>query len=189
MLDLKQPLYGIVGYVLDADECAQFIEKLRDVADEPAPITTGAGFELITNIRNNSRLIVDDETVAAGLWSRIKEYIPRQMHEWSAHGLNERFRLYRYLTGQKFAPHYDGAFVRNDDEVSMLTVLFYLDDEMEGGATDLIDFEVVVRPKRGRLLFFQHHTLHEGCEVLAGRKCVLRTDVMYRNPLVSASRS
>jgi hypothetical protein len=35
------------------------------------------------------------------------------------------------------------------------------------------------RPERGTALVFVHHQLHEGASVRSGRKCVLRTDVMY----------
>lgn len=36
--------------------------------------------------------------------------------------------------GQQFAPHYDGAFSR-EDETSLLTFIVYLNDVKEGGHT------------------------------------------------------
>jgi predicted 2-oxoglutarate/Fe(II)-dependent dioxygenase YbiX len=95
-------------------------------------------------------------------------------------GANERFRCYRYDVDQRFAPHYDGAFVRNDDERSLLTFMVYLNEDFRGGETHFHDFDVRVTPKTGMALLFQHHQTHEGRYVNAGVKYALRTDVMYR---------
>ena len=40
--------------------------------------------------------------------------------------------------------------------------------------------EVVIKPRTGSSLFFQHPIIHEGSEVLAGVKYVVRTDLVYR---------
>jgi hypothetical protein len=52
-----------------------------------------------------------------------------------------------------------------------------LNDDFDGGETLFED--VTIEPERGMALIFAHGYLHEGGEVLAGRKYVLRTDVMY----------
>jgi len=95
-------------------------------------------------------------------------------------GANERFRCYRYDIDQRFAPHYDGAFIRNDTERSHLTFMVYLNEGFGGGATEFHDFGITVVPKTGMALLFQHFLLHEGCFVTSGLKYALRTDVMYR---------
>lgn len=95
-------------------------------------------------------------------------------------GANERFRCYRYDVDQRFAPHYDGAFARNDDERSLLTFMVYLNESFRGGETHFHDFDVRVTPKTGMALLFQHFLLHEGRYVNEGVKYALRTDVMYR---------
>jgi len=48
---------------------------------------------------------------------------------------------------------------------------------MEGGETKFGDLSI--RPKTGTLLIFTHDLYHEGAEVTAGVKNVLRSDVMY----------
>lgn len=84
------------------------------------------------------------------------------------------------------------------DRVSQMTFLLYLNDEFDGGATRFfIDpvrprlgeaaqcrQTVCVSPEQGSVLCFFHgnHTLspwHEGGELAAGTKYVLRTDVLY----------
>jgi hypothetical protein len=92
-------------------------------------------------------------------------------------GLNERLRYYRYTPGQRFAWHYDGAFGRDNGELSLLTFMIYLNDGYEGGATQFESLAVVGR--QGSALLFEHELLHEGGEVTAGIKYVLRSDVMY----------
>ena len=47
-----------------------------------------------------------------------------------------------------------------------------------GGETTFETQNIV--PAQGMALFFLHHLAHKGQPVLAGRKYVLRTDVMYR---------
>ena len=63
----------------------------------------------------------------------------------------------------------------------------YLNEGYQGGETNFIHrFEpgkkVPCKPKTGMVLIFQHDLLHEGSELLKGRKYTLRTDVMYRRP-------
>jgi hypothetical protein len=60
---------------------------------------------------------------------------------------------------------------------SFLTVILYLNEGYAGGETRFGD--LAVRPRAGMALLFPHELRHEGAEVTAGVKCVLRTDVMY----------
>lgn len=117
---------------------------------------------------------------------------------WRPAGLNECLRFCRYNPGGFFRAHCDGVFRRSEDEMSLFTCMFYLDGAMEGGATRFLhldgeqrlgpapDDEVLasVAPEPGLcLLFFQPGLLHEGEDLRAGVKHILRTDVMYcRDP-------
>lgn len=92
--------------------------------------------------------------------------------------LNERFRIYRYTEGQRFAWHRDGSFRRSTDEESYYTLMVYLNEGFEGGRTEFAD-HAVVEPATGRALVFYHPLLHQGAPVVRGTKYVLRTDVMY----------
>ena len=68
--------------------------------------------------------------------------------------------------------------------------MVYLGGECEGGDTVIYIQDdgltlpegtaVRVKPETGKALVFFHYLLHEGTPVTAGRKYVLRTDVMYR---------
>ena len=178
-LDHRAPLVFTVPDVLLASECEDVVGKVEEAGFDAAPITTAAGFVMRPDIRNNTRVMFDDVDLAAELFARIRGAVPGQLFDRRAVGVNERFRCYRYEPGQRFAPHYDGAFRRSPTERSELTFMIYLNDEFTGGQTAFHDFDVTVRPKTGMALVFQHQLLHEGCVVTSGVKYVLRSDVMY----------
>ena len=104
------------------------------------------------------------------------------MHDgaWRFHAVNERFRFYKYEPGQRFKLHHDGCFARSDDEASFLTFMIYLNEPEDGGETSFPELDLLVPAKTGHALFFQHSLLHEGTELKAGLKYVLRSDLMYR---------
>ncbi|MEM1261416.1 MAG: 2OG-Fe(II) oxygenase [Pseudomonadota bacterium] len=163
---------------LSAEECQALIERGEDLGFGVAPINTTSGHVVASQIRNNGRAMVDDRGLADTLWSRFQEHAPRNVDGWTAIGLNERFRFYRYDQYQIFRWHSDGRFTRNEREESRYTLMFYLNDGFEGGFTDFRSFKVY--PAQGMALCFHHPLLHEGATVSSGRKYVLRTDVMYR---------
>lgn len=164
-------------------ECAGFVTQSEQAGYEEATITTAAGFVMNKNVRDNARLILDDTELAARLWQRAEPFLPRRIRNWQAVGFNGRFRFYRYYPGQKFAPHWDGCFQRDNNERSQLTFMVYHNDDFVGGETRFyLDNglpRLEVKPERGMALVFVHRQLHEGAAVVQGRKYVLRTDVMY----------
>lgn len=163
---------------LSKQECRDLIARGESCGFDDAPINTSSGQALASEVRNNSRVMLDDTELAASLWLRCKEFAPAVGDGWSAVGLNERFRLYRYDQYQMFRWHSDGRFTRSDIEESRYTFMVYLNDDYEGGATDFRTFKVF--PVQGMALCFRHPLSHEGTLVSLGRKYVLRTDVMYK---------
>jgi hypothetical protein len=161
-----------------ADECNACIQLAESTGFADAPINTAFGPQLRRDVRNNTRVIIDDIVRAEELWKRSTDYVPKFLGDWCAIGVNERFRYYRYDIGQQFNWHYDGAFERPNGEMSKLTFMVYLNDGFEGGETSFEGAEIV--PKTGMALFFIHQIRHKGQPVIKGRKYVLRTDVMYR---------
>lgn len=163
--------------VLTPDECQELIALTEAKGYEAAPITTASGFVLRPEIRNNSRVIIDDPAQADLLWPRVRDEVPGFLRGRQAIGLNERFRFYRYDPGERFAPHQDGAYRRDNGEQSHLTFMVYLNDGFDGGETKFHEAEIT--PKTGMALIFEHQLRHEGAAVRTGRKYVLRSDVMY----------
>lgn len=191
----KEPLAGddvflIHGFLTPA-ECADLVARTEAIGYGPAPLTTAAGPVMASEVRNNDRVMVDDPARAAALWDRARGFFPPR-DGCPAVGLNERFRFYRYDPGERFRPHTDGYFARTGAR-SKLTFMIYLSGECDGGETIIyIDAddglplpdgtELRVPPEPGKVLAFRHDLLHEGAAVRAGRKYVLRSDVMYLDP-------
>jgi predicted 2-oxoglutarate/Fe(II)-dependent dioxygenase YbiX len=173
----------VIHDFLTTEECREFILLSEGEGYDNAPINSMGVAVMRPGVRNNDRVIIDDEALAGRLWERLKPFAPSPLHRREAVGLNERFRFYRYAPGQRFKLHYDGAFERVNGERSQLTFMVYLNAECEGGETrfDLRypQDEVLVKPQRGMALCFVHDLLHEGAPVRGGLKYVLRSDVMY----------
>jgi len=172
----------VLHQFLTLEECSALIERGEALGFGDAPITTSGGFVMRKDVRNNERVMVDDVELAGTLFERARPFLPERWFYWQLVGLNERFRFYRYDRGQRFAPHTDGYFERDNGERSHFTFMVYLNEGFEGGETlfDYFSHDIKVVPRTGMALVFAHKLLHEGAAVVSGRKYVLRTDVMYR---------
>lgn len=182
---LTEEIFVVPG-LMSAEECAALIARAEDIGFEEATLTSPDGPVRIAAIRDNDRVIVADEDLAAELWGLLEEIVPIEVEGMRAAGINERFRFYRYENGQQFDWHQDAAFERDNGEVSQLTLLIYLNDGFEGGETSFDDTASAdsfdpfsVTPETGLGVFFLHSVHHKGEPILSGRKYVLRTDVMY----------
>lgn len=173
-----------ISDVLMAAECDEIIAASESRGYDDAPISTAGGFVMRKDVRNNTRLMLDDPATVNRIWGKIAAFIPPQWEGWQATGLNERIRFYRYEPGQYFAWHYDGCFRRNEHEESKLTLMIYLNDDFTGGETKFsLRYpynDIVVKPIKGHALVFDHYLFHEGSAVVRGTKYVLRSDVMYK---------
>lgn len=168
---------GTIDNILSASECAEHILRSEQLGFDAAPIVSPFGEVVNTDVRNNSRTMVDDRDLAGLIWARAAEYVPVFLRGSQAIGMNERFRYYRYHPGQRFDWHADAAFRRANGEMSLLSSIMYLNDDFAGGETVVMD--KVIAPRRGMALLFKHELPHEGRPVRSGTKYVLRTDVMY----------
>lgn len=182
----KEPLAGdevfvVRGFMSD-EECDSLIGQSELRGYEAATLSMGDGGMLMTDFRDNARLIVDSPAMAERYFDRIEALLPA-LGGRRPLGLNERFRFYRYDPGQTFAPHQDYPYERSPSEASALTLMVYLTDDFTGGSTDFYHedetLRLSVKPERGMALLFRHELLHAGTRVEQGRKYVLRTDVMY----------
>lgn len=181
--------------VLSADECKRLIEAAEGVGFSPAgigPPDAHGAQRVCTRIRDSGRLISDDPAFAQLQFRRIRHHLPSIWQGRRLIGLNEQLKFLRYHPGQKFAPHYDGSFVRpGTSNRTCLTVQLYLSmDHVEGGATIFCGAGEGegkrCEPHAGRALVFQHNILHEGEEVMSGVKYAIRTDVEYSDMSVAA---
>ncbi len=123
-LDLTKPLIQTVTKLLTTKECSEWIDKIKASGTDFAPINTKDGVKIDNDVRNNKRVIFDDFELANKLYNKIKDFAPKQIHDMRFVGVNERLRCYEYQPGQRFAPHSDGVFVRNESEKVFIPLWF-----------------------------------------------------------------
>ena len=172
--------WQLIPDFLSAEECAEQIRRAEAVGFEDAPVQSFRGVVMRKDIRDNTRVMLEDPDRALWIWERLLPLFPvgLAVPGWEPVGLNERLRYYRYDPGQFFRPHSDGYFQRENGERSFLTFLVYLNDDFVGGETCFPG--EVIQPERGTALLFSHPGRHESQTVEYGRKYVLRSDVMFR---------
>ena len=162
---------------LSEKECQDLIIFSEMKGFQEAEVSLSSGSKMMKGIRNNDRLIFEDEQLAKKLWEKLETFCPEKIEDVIATGLNERFRFYRYEGGQRFKRHIDGRFKKNDFEESRITFMIYLNEDFEGGETTFD--EIQIKPKTGCALCFIHEQKHESIPIRHGVKYVLRSDVMY----------
>jgi len=176
-----------IDNVLTAEECKNLIERAESIGFEPASVRTSDGPKRITNIRNNERVVINDEQLAAQLYARISGVLTN-LDGCKHSGVDSQLRFYRYVPGQKFNRHKDGSVTNANGETSKLSYLIYLNTP-DGGETVFREYKTVngerekwtlnVKPVAGNALLFRHHRWHEGTPVNTGEKYVIRTDVFF----------
>lgn len=175
-------LYGnnivTIANVLTPEGCEYYKLLTETAGYEAATVNMGNNVhELKPDYRNNSRVNIEDDSLAYLVWQNVKEYVPQEVSGHVAYGLDNIFRCYRYEPGEYFNWHVDGA-TKKDGNRSLFTILIYLHSAEEGGETEFEAFKVNGEP--GSCLIFPHKMLHRGVEVTKGVKYVMRSDIMYK---------
>jgi prolyl 4-hydroxylase len=176
-----EPLLWTVDDVYTEAECRNFIDLIEQ--SSPALATNNPLY------RDQDRVIKDDPEIAEELFRRLRPHLPEQIDRLRLVGLNERLRMYRYRSGQRFEPHMDHWYRPSENQITLHTVLVYFNGDFEGGETRFQEqIEQTVVPKRGMAAIFQHKIRHEGCPVRRGMKYAMRSDVIYEahEPIGSA---
>ncbi|KAI0019080.1 hypothetical protein F4780DRAFT_466554 [Xylariomycetidae sp. FL0641] len=185
--------------------CRDYVAFLKELPLSTTPGRPKRG----EAVRVNDRFQIHDPLFAQRLWLQtgLKEAVMdgSVQHLWggSVVSLNPNIRVYRYGKNQFFDCHYDDANMASvplDDDPSRFveakttfTLLLYLTsaaDGVMGGETVFYPHdrksakeEIAIPPETGMLLLHKHGDnclLHEGREVLAGEKWILRTDLCVR---------
>ena len=196
-----EPLFGgarfasVLDGVLCPAECAALIAETERRGYVAALLNMGGGAEAYhPDVRSNFRCIVDSPEFADTLFERVAHALPAGFALGArVVGFNERLRFLRYDPGETFKPHRDGVFERTEGplagQFTLVTALLYLNEGYEGCFTTFYSDDgikdrvgpagVAVAPRPGRLLLHDHNLLHSAPPLAAGRKYVLRTDVLF----------
>ena len=145
-----------------------------------------------TYYRNNDRLVEDNTSLSEQFYEKLQELNISSLNEIK--GVNNRIRLCRYQKNQSFSKHQDGVHYLNDHYESKYTFLLYLNnqDDFKGGGTEFFISKndkkphLMIKPKKGKLLIFDHRIWHQGAKVFSGNKYILRSDI-YVNRKVDSN--
>lgn len=153
------------------------------------------------NYRGNQRLILQAPCAAITLFNRVKKYLPEKIvskYTWKLHTINPRIRFGKYLDNESFEPHKDSGYAENDQEESMLTIMFYLSStETDRGKTQMLtlnktclksndsDCKILdsVIPVPGRCVIFNQRSIYHAGENIGkciNPKYIMRTDIIYK---------
>jgi len=187
----RTTICSVLYEVFSKQECESLVRLGEEKGFELVSFQIDGREEFRPDVRNGERCIMDDDILAEKFWQKIKDHIPKYQgdtDEYEVVGLNERLRFLRYANGMNFKPHKDDPYIRpsghpKHGERSFVTVLIYLNEGFEGGATTFFDEDknaIPVVPEMGSVVVFQHDLWHEGSPLESGTKYAIRTDVMYR---------
>src|SRR5262245_62689931 len=107
---LREPTIFLIHDFLSAEECSAHIARAESIGFEEADL--GGSGEVYREIRNNDRVILEDAALAADLYQRARPYLVGEWMYRVPAGFNELWRYYRYVPGQRFKLHGDGAHSR-----------------------------------------------------------------------------
>ncbi len=171
---------------LTLNECETWVGRAERLGFHHAWVGVGGPREAVP--QSLTELVGDG--VTESLFGRARQALPERWfehgREWDLTGFHNRLRFYRYEPSDRIPIHQDDPVVITDDHRSWLTLLVFL-NECSGGS---IQFHrdrdgsggpwSHVPPRPGTAAFFPHETWHDAADVIAGRKYLLRADVLYR---------
>jgi hypothetical protein len=178
--DFTHPLVWTVDGLLSADECRAVLGDPSQHEWLSATVNRAEGRAVDRRLRDNTVAVLRDQDLADRLFERVRPHVPETLSGMRVHGVHMPVRIYRYDVGQRFGVHQDQSYFADERTRSLLTFMVYLNEGFSGGETEFVDLHRTIAPKAGMALLFQHMLNHAGCEVTAGAKYVLRSDVLYR---------
>ena len=180
---MQSPRLVVFGELLSVDECETLIADARRRLARSLTVETRTGGEMLNVDRTSDGMFF--ERGENELVQRIEARIARLLNWPLEYG--EGLQVLRYAPGAQYRPHYDYFDPAEPGTTSILqrggqrvaTLVMYLGEPAQGGATTFPDVGLEVAPQRGSAVFFSYdrpdpstRTLHGGAPVLAGEKWV-----------------
>ena len=180
---MQSPRLVVFGELLSVEECETLIADARRRLARSLTVETRTGGEMLNIDRTSDGMFF--ERGESELVQRIEARIARLLNWPLEYG--EGLQVLRYASGAQYRPHYDYFDPAEPGTTSILqrggqrvaTLVMYLGEPAQGGATTFPDVGLEVAPQRGSAVFFSYdrpdpstRTLHGGAPVLAGEKWV-----------------
>ena len=178
----NDPIIYVVSDFLSSQECASFIE-VGEGKMERATVITDQDKEFHANRTNTHTWVAHDANeIVHEASKRFSILVKMPINN------AEQYQLVFYGPGNEYKPHFD-AFDKNTPEGKnywfpggqrMITVLAYLNDVEQGGATNFPEVGVSIKPTTGDVLVFHNcldgtsdinpKSIHAGSPVISGEK-------------------
>jgi len=180
---MRHPRVVVFGNLLSPEECEGLIAAARVRLARSLTVETRTGGEVLNVDRTSDGMFF--ERGENDIVSRLEQRIAALLR-WPVE-FGEGLQILRYAPGAQYRPHYDyfdpgepgtpTILKRGGQRVA--TLVMYLQEPEQGGATTFPDVGLEVAPVRGTGVFFSYdepdpatRTLHGGAPVLAGEKWV-----------------
>jgi len=180
---MRHPRVVVFGDLLSDEECDALIAAASVRLARSLTVETKTGGEALNVDRTSDGMFF--ERGENEIVKRIEQRIAVLLR-WPLE-FGEGLQVLRYSPGAQYRPHYDYFDPAEPGTPTILrrggqrvaTLVIYLQEPEQGGATTFPDVGLEVAPKRGTAVFFSYdrpdpatHTLHGGAPVLAGEKWV-----------------
>lgn len=180
---MRHPRVIVFGDLLSDEECEALIVTARERLARSLTVETKTGGEALNVDRTSDGMFFErgENPLVARLEQRISTLL-----RWPVE-FGEGLQVLRYSPGAQYRPHYDyfdpgepgtPTILRRGGQ-RVATLVMYLHEPEQGGATTFPDVGLEVAPKRGTGVFFSYdrpdpstRTLHGGAPVLIGEKWV-----------------
>jgi len=180
---MRHPRVVVFGNLLSAEECEGLIAAARVRLARSLTVETRTGGEVLNVDRTSEGMFFErgENEIVSRLEQRIAVLL-----RWPVE-FGEGLQILRYAPGAQYRPHYDYFDPSEPGTPTILkrggqrvaTLVMYLQEPEQGGATTFPDVGLEVAPVRGTGVFFSYdepdpatRTLHGGAPVLAGEKWV-----------------
>lgn len=178
------PNYNIqeIPNFLTPEECNKIIE-LSNGKLSPSKVYS-QNEDLLSNDSRISQQcwLTDDNPIIKSISERVKQVT-------NTVGTQEQLQVVNYPKGGFFSPHYDACEgndsyctrMNGSDGPRLLTVLFYLNDDFDGGETVFPKINKSVKPEKGKAVIFRNvdengviitQALHGGEPIKSGEKWI-----------------
>lgn len=180
---MRTPDLLVLADLLSEDECLALIAAAKPRLQRSLTVALETGGEEVHADRTSDGMFFarGENALVAAIEARIAKLLG-----WPVEN-GEGLQVLSYGPGAEYKPHYDYFDSAEPGSATILarggqrvaTLVIYLQEPAEGGATVFPDLRLQVVPRRGSAVFFSYsqahpcsQTLHGGMPVLAGEKWI-----------------
>lgn len=184
-LRIERPVIVFLDSVLSPEECDELMERSRDRLTRSTTVNPEDGKDAVIEARNSEGTFFPLN--ADPFIARIDHRVAALMGMPVANG--EGLQILHYRIGGQYTPHYDYFSPKEPGSKPHLanggqrvsSLVMYLNDVEDGGATVFPELGLTVGPKKGGAVYFEYCnsrgqldplSLHGGLPVLRGEKWI-----------------